>query len=167
VEALLKVDLTARAAPSSVLAPCVAFDAPDLAHVTYGPLQWYVHLCTTTPQFGGHRRWFVCPACSSRRTALYVGGTTLACRVCLGLRYASQHETERDRMFRRVGKLRDRLDWRGGIAEGGSPPQGGRQRKYEHLCRKLASLTAKIFSDLDQWVDRAEATVGLPRPPAA
>lgn len=67
--------------------------------------------------------------------ALYIDGSTLACRVCLGLRYANQHETERDRLFRRAHKLGDRLGWRGGVADRGrGRPRGMHERTYQRLC---------------------------------
>lgn len=67
-----------RGAAGSPAPPRVALEAPDLAVITYEPLHWYVHVCATEPHFGGRRRWLVCPACSSRRTALYIEGVVLA-----------------------------------------------------------------------------------------
>ncbi|HWI81386.1 hypothetical protein [Ramlibacter sp.] len=160
VESLLKVQINqTRKAPGSPAAPRLVFDAADVAEVSYGPLRWHVHVDETEPHFGGRRRWFACLACSCRRTTLYVVGDALACRVCLGLRYASQHETERDRLFRRAHKLRDRLGWSGGVAdERGGRPGGMHEMTYCRLSRNLASLTAKILSDLEDWVEGAERT---------
>lgn len=33
--------------------------------------------------FGGERRWLVCPDCAKRRTALYLDRGGFSCRVCL------------------------------------------------------------------------------------
>jgi hypothetical protein len=160
VEALPKVSFKARAAPSTNTAPRVALDGPDLAHITYGPLEWFVHLATTTPHFGGTRRWLVCPRCSSRRGALYVAGAVLACRTCLDLRYASQHETERDRLFRRAHKLRDRLGWGGGLADtDGGRPRGVHETTYRRLRTNLASVAAQILAELRSWTAAAEAVL--------
>ncbi len=87
--------------------PQLALERPDLGVVRFGPMVWYVHLGTTSPHFGGKRRWLVCPRCARRRSALYVEKTALACRTCLNLRYPSQHENERDRMLRRAHLLRE------------------------------------------------------------
>jgi hypothetical protein len=135
VESLPRVQVNGmrgRSAAAAGSGPRVVFAATDLAEVTYGTWTWHVHLAETTPHLGGRRRWLLCPTCSCRRTALYIGGTVLACRICLGLRYASQHETERDRLFRRANKLRDRLGWGGGVADGAGPrPRGGMRRRFD------------------------------------
>lgn len=48
-------------------------------------------LARTPCRFGGFRRWFVCPGCGSRRTALYIGGSEGArCRECRSLTYISR-----------------------------------------------------------------------------
>lgn len=49
-----------------------------------------VLLATTSPNYGGVRWWYVCPACAGRKASLYVSGTSLCCRQCAGLHYASQ-----------------------------------------------------------------------------
>jgi len=41
--------------------------------------------------------YLLCPCCGQRRTALYDGERGLACRVCQGLRYRSQHRRRRRR----------------------------------------------------------------------
>lgn len=51
-----------------------------------------VQLTTTSPKYGGVRWWYVCPACTGRKAALYVSGESLICRQCAGLHYASQSE---------------------------------------------------------------------------
>jgi hypothetical protein len=154
-----------QSAAAGACAPRLAFEQPDLAVATYGLSQWPIELVTTAPQFGGTRRWLVCPACASRRTALYIDGAKLACRVCLGLRYASQHETERDRKFRRAHKLRDRLGWGGGVAAGGGGRPGGmHEGTYGRLCTNLASIAAEILTDLRDWAARAEAVIDRARP---
>lgn len=49
-----------------------------------------VPLTTTSPRYGGVRWWYVCPMCEGRKASLYVSGTSLCCRQCAGLHYASQ-----------------------------------------------------------------------------
>ncbi|MFS9769962.1 HGGxSTG domain-containing protein [Enterobacter chuandaensis] len=49
-----------------------------------------VPLTTTSPNYGGVRWWYVCPVCEGRKASLYVSSTSLCCRQCAGLHYASQ-----------------------------------------------------------------------------
>lgn len=85
-----------------------------------------VSIVSTRPNFGGSRYWFVCPVCSRRCAMLYrpKHRDGAACRVCLKLSYPSQHERALDRNLRRCSKLRQRLGWPPGVAngEGGRPP---------------------------------------------
>jgi hypothetical protein len=159
VESLPRVAFVARAAKARHgCDPRLALERPDLAEVSYGLSEWHVHIASTPLNFGGSRRWFVCPRCSSHRTALYVNGDALACRVCLGLRYSSQHETERDRLFRRAHKLRDQLGWGGGVGNAdGCRPRGVHEKTYERLRTNLASIAEQLLTDLQDWAARAEA----------
>lgn len=49
-----------------------------------------VHLTTSSPKYGGVRWWYVCPVCEKRKAALYLSGSSLQCRQCAGIHYASQ-----------------------------------------------------------------------------
>jgi hypothetical protein len=143
-------------------APYLRVEDRSTGTVFHGPLSWPIALDSTALHFGGRRRWLMCPRCSSRRTALYVNGADLACRVCLGLRYDSQHETERDRLFRKAHKLRDRLGWGGGVADrDGEKPAGMHRTTFQRLRVDLASLSADILGELKNWLGRAEKTVGV------
>lgn len=85
----------------------------------------------TAPNFGGSRQWFICPVCTRRCALLYrshhKGG--IGCRVCQKLSYTSQHEMPLERAIRRASKIRRRLGWPPGIANGeaGRPPRMHRQ----------------------------------------
>jgi hypothetical protein len=162
IDSLPVVQLTRRAAGGLVqkAGPLLRLEELECASVHYGARKWAIAIQTTALHFGGHRRWLVCPRCSRRCQALYIGDVMLACRVCLRLRYASQHESERDRMFRRAHKLRDRLGWPGGVAEGGRGRPGGmRKSTYVRLCTELSNLTAALLLDIEKWIYRAEATL--------
>lgn len=125
--------------------------------VVHGTREWPVRIDQHELHFGGYRRWLVCPTCEVRREALYVDGCLVACRVCLGLRYACQHENVRDRMFRRANAIRERLGWKLGIAN----PQGGKPgrmhwRTYVQLRDELERLTDALTFNVGKWIDRAE-----------
>lgn len=82
----------------------------------------------TACHLGGHRVWWRCPAagCGRRVAVLYASnGAIFACRYCHHLNYASQRKSPYDRQFMRVEKLRQRLGWPRGIANGhqGKPPR--------------------------------------------
>lgn len=73
-----------------------------------------VGLVRTGCNYGGTRRWFLCPCCG-RCVAILFGGATFACRTCYGLAYEVQREDETDRLARRADAIRDRLGWEAGI----------------------------------------------------
>lgn len=130
------------------------------ARVTYGVREWGVMLNTTPLPFGGCRRYMLCPACDSRRQDLYVSGVVLVCRVCLGLRYGSQHETVRDRMFRRVNTIRERLGWKGGIAQpNGEKPARMHRTTFKRLVDEHDRLANALLGDVGDWISRAEASL--------
>jgi hypothetical protein len=70
----------------------------------------HVRFAETPCNFGGSRKWFICPSCQTRVGLLYGPGKYFRCRSCYGLSYASQNEGKLDRMTRKVRKIRKRLD---------------------------------------------------------
>ena len=49
-----------------------------------------IQLTTSKTRFGGKRYWFLCPLCNKRRGVLYLRNSSVACRVCFGLKYRKQ-----------------------------------------------------------------------------
>ncbi|CUR64324.1 hypothetical protein [Leuconostoc gasicomitatum] len=49
-----------------------------------------VKLTTTSPNYGGVRYWFLCPACNKRKATLYQLKSVIACRTCAKLYYPLQ-----------------------------------------------------------------------------
>lgn len=132
-------------------------ETPDFGIVVYGLREWPVLIVTTPLHFGGSRRWMCCPECNSRRQALYVDGKRLACRVCIGLRYASQHENDRYRAIRATDRLRVALGWKPGILNPLEPkPKGMHWATYWRLRERVEAQTDAILSGLPEWLDRAE-----------
>jgi hypothetical protein len=111
-------------------------------------LQAVVAFTETKTCFGGRRRWFECPSCERPCRVLYCGGGFL-CRLCLGLRYASQYEATSGRARNRAQKLRMRL---GGSANLLEPfprrPKHMQRRTYARLreldVRLLNQSTAEL-----------------------
>lgn len=93
-----------------------------------------VMLTRTGCNFGGARPWFLCPCCG-RRVAILFGDEVFACRLCRGLAYEVQRETDTDRAIRRADAIRRRLRWHVGILNSdGVKPNGMRWRTYWRLC---------------------------------
>lgn len=69
-----------------------------------------VQLGRTPCHYGGQRPWFLCPGCGRRVALLYAAGPRFRCRHCYQLPYASQNETDMDRMARKARKIRRRLE---------------------------------------------------------
>ena len=120
-----------RALSSSVTfgrAPAGAFRCDIVTHVMQ------VMLTRTGCNFGGARPWFLCPCCG-RRVAILFGDEVFACRLCRGLAYEVQRETDTDRAIRRADAIRRRLRWHVGILNSdGVKPNGMRWRTYWRLC---------------------------------
>ena len=68
------------------------------------------HICLeeTPCNYGGVRKWFVCPGCSARSSVLY-GNPMFGCRSCKNLLYASQYESPRERLHSKIVKLRRKI----------------------------------------------------------
>lgn len=71
-----------------------------------------VAVSRTKCHFGGERAWFLCPTpnCGRRVATLYIT-TSLACRTCLKLAYASTRQSVLERVSTRAARLRERLGW--------------------------------------------------------
>lgn len=157
--ARLPVVRLTHATTSSVAhrAAYVRVDGPDHCTVIHGLRNWPVMIDFTPLHFGGHRRWLVCPHCSSRREALYVSGDRLSCRQCLDLRYDSQHVNRRGRMFRRADKIRARLGWPPGVlAPELGKPDKMHWRTYLRLRAELDAMTNALLGCVNDWAQRAE-----------
>ena len=64
----------------------------------------------TRCNYGGTRRWFLCPHCNKRVAILYGADVRFLCRHCYRLPYASQGEDYMDRMERKANKISLQLD---------------------------------------------------------
>ena len=73
-------------------------------------IQAQVHTDMTRTNFGGRRRWYICPECGRRRGVMYFARRGVACRACLRLVYPTTRAKafdraidKRDRLFRSLG----------------------------------------------------------------
>lgn len=100
------------------IARITVYPAPDGLRLVYrvslndGPwhsIDEFVRLTETPCHYGGSRLWFECPGCGRRAAKLWGVSARFRCRVCCGLPYKSQMESDFDLMLRRKDRLEARL----------------------------------------------------------
>src|SRR5579862_1387382 len=64
----------------------------------------YIRLSVSGCNYGGARKWVICPRCDGRYAKLYLRAAALICRHCADLHYRSQSESAPDRALRRAKK---------------------------------------------------------------
>ena len=114
-------------------------------------MRYRVLLEATPCHLGGQRHWFRCPASGcGRRVAILYGGAIFACRHCHRLVYPSQREPEYDRAARMADRIREKLNWFGGILEGSDlgKPKGMHWSTYRRLCNEHDALAGRAFSGI-------------------
>jgi len=98
------------------------------------PVEQSITFDHTTCNYGGHRKWFLCPSCWERVAVLYGAGKYFLCRHCSKLTYGSQQEGIVGRMMRKQSKIRERL---GAADDLVSPilfkPKGMHQKTFDRL----------------------------------
>jgi hypothetical protein len=95
-----------------------------------------IYFTWTQCNYGGNRRWFLCPECN-RRVAVIYGGKYYRCRHCHNLTYSSQQESKSDRLMRKARKIRSRLGASENLAK---PimfkPKNMHQKTFDRLRRE-------------------------------
>jgi hypothetical protein len=115
-----------------------------------------IRLSTTPCNYGGARRWFVCPdhPFGKRVAVLYWGGKHFRCRHCCGLAYTSQREDRKYRALRRLQKLRKQLGATGPL-DMDSPvppkPEGMRKATYARLKQKIRQVQWDLQEAESEW----------------
>jgi hypothetical protein len=115
-----------------------------------------VRLLSTPCNYGGQRRWFVCPgqACGKRVAVLYQGSKYFRCRRCCGLAYSSQREDRTDRVLRRLLKIRQQLGATGPLdLDFPVPPKppGMRKTTYARLKQKVKQAQWELQEAQSEW----------------
>ncbi|CAN5490743.1 hypothetical protein BH10CHL1_BH10CHL1_01660 [soil metagenome] len=109
---------------------------------TADSLNYVVSVVNTTPNYGGRRWWWLCPACARRCRILY-GGKYFVCRKCSGCYYESQQS--KALLVRIDNELRSILyKLEAGTANITSPlpnrPKGMHRRTYMQLTKRYNNL---------------------------
>jgi hypothetical protein len=101
--------------------------------------EYPVEISYTKCNFGGERRWFLCPARGcGRRVAVLYGGGIFARRYCRQPVYECQREAPHYRALRKAQNLSIRLGGTGCIDEIVFKPKGMHRRTFDRLERKYA-----------------------------
>lgn len=115
------------------------------------PMEYDVPILTQACHFGGHRKWFACPARGcGRRVAILYGGRVFACRHCHQLAYTSQRERDFERYLRRSNKIRKRLGW---DDDWGPRPKGMHDRTFLRLLRELDYWSCRSDRQFQSYVN--------------
>ncbi|MEO1661141.1 MAG: hypothetical protein AAFR51_09145 [Pseudomonadota bacterium] len=108
----------------------------------------FIELTTTHPQFGGVRRWFVCPDCG-RRCRLLHFASAFKCRKCVNAVYPSQYDYVRLAGEAKAKRAREQL----GAAVGldiafATKPKGMHWKTY----RKLEQLVWNADVAFEEYI---------------
>ena len=106
--------------------------------------------------------YLICPYCATQKQHLHVTKRTFACAKCLKLHYASQSESEQDRLARRIRKLRVKTWGRtwpeiNNLFEGSfnwSKPNGLHESTFQCITMKLIALETRYWKISIAMMDR-------------
>jgi hypothetical protein len=112
------------------------------------PVKQTVLLDRTPCNYGGHRKWFLCPRCQTRVAIIYGVGKYFLCRHCYGLTYESRQETKVYRLMRKARVMRGKL--------------GASDNLILPILRKPKGMHQKTFDRLRREADQANhASLGI------
>ena len=118
-----------------------------------------VGITTSSCHYGNYRYWFNCPNCNKRVSVLYCAGLYV-CRHCIKANYATQLMQPIDKLFRKVAKIRHRLEWKPGIANGhGSRPKGMHRKTYDRLVSEHDRIADHLLGLELEWVGKLQTKV--------
>ena len=116
--------------------------------------QYKIRLDKTPCHYGNYRYWFICPHCGKRVGVLYCAGLYV-CRQCIGANYATQLMQPIDKLFSKVAKIRHRLQWQQGIANGhGSRPKGMHKTTYDRLVAEHDRIADNLLGLELEWISK-------------
>ncbi|WP_281019927.1 hypothetical protein [Minwuia sp. IMCC3060] len=107
------------------------------------PKEYAIQITTTVPNYGGLRRWFVCPLSNDRAAKLYLppGGTVFGSRNAYGLAYRSQSQSLPDRIAEKAHSLRQKIGGEPGFHQPMSrKPKGMYWRTYMRMRDEISRL---------------------------
>lgn len=108
-----------------------------------------VELTRTPCKFGGHRTWFTCPGCKSRRAVLHLKHSHFRCRRCHDLRYQSQSADAIGRTWTAQSKL-ERM-----LGTGWRRPKGMHVKTREKIVSAIIDFETLRESLMRDFLHRA------------
>ncbi|SLM31123.1 conserved hypothetical protein [Desulfamplus magnetovallimortis] len=110
-----------------------------------------VEIKTDRCNLGGLRQWMICPECSSKRTALYLGKQNkFACRKCLDLGYSSQKKVPFERLLHNAESLRARAD-QPPLFNPLIKPKGMHTSSFNRLRKRIYEYEIESHDLFKQW----------------
>lgn len=101
------------------------------------PVRQIIEFDTTDCNYGGHRKWFICPECGCRTSVLYTAQKLFLCRKCSDLTYSSQCESECGRHASKARKIRRQLGASENLFDSFIPKPKGMHWKTYYKLRLL------------------------------
>jgi hypothetical protein len=109
---------------------------------------------------GGAQAYFSCPHCLARVRYLYGAGPRFLCRASHGLAYTSSTESQSDRSFRKVRKLRASIgagQWLEDLIP--SRPKYMRKARYEEIVQRIEQGEREVKDEFLVIMRRFEGAV--------
>lgn len=115
-----------------------------------------INFDTTECNFGGVRRWFLCPNCYQRVGVLCQADKLFLCRHCYKTAYSSQNESGLDRLSSKKDKIAKRIfeDYYNG--QGWLKKKGMHQKTFDKLYEEYRQLDYRFMMEYDDMFDRLQ-----------
>lgn len=119
-------------------------------------VRYSVFFDETTCNYGGTRKWFLCPGqgCNRRVAVLYGAGKYFLCRHCHNLAYSSQNEDRANRAARKARKTIEKLGCDPFSHYYPGKPKGMHWRTYDRLINQAEFYRELSWHYMGQWMDR-------------
>ena len=112
-----------------------------------------IYIERTSCNYGGYRKWFLCPRCSKRVALLYGAGRYFFCRHCYQLTYDSCNTSPLQRIYDKANKLKERLGGHAGISYPiADRPKGMHHKTYSRMVNEIYRLEGMGEQGMmDKW----------------
>ncbi len=100
-----------------------------------------IYFDQTPCNYGGYRKWFLCPQCKRRVAVLYGIGSLFLCRCCNDLTYNSCNTHPTKRIYNNANKLRQKLGGNSGVINFiPDRPKGMHRSTYYKIFHEILRL---------------------------
>lgn len=129
------------------------------AHADWVSIEQTIYLEQTPCNFGGMRKWFVCPKCYSRVAVLAQRGNYFLCRKCNRLPYRSTLESDTDRIYTKKHELGAAIfeDYKNG--DGWRKKKGMHQKTFDNKLREYRRLERMISFQASTYIEKLNKAV--------